>query len=192
MPDTKVSASGFTLRPKSIIYPAWRAKLLPLVMFFIACALVVELSWNYSFLVIRLGLLTFDQTRFYIQLPVLIFFPAYFLIRIFFFVFNARYLIDDQGVEAQVGLVSLKLRQPRIRYEDMSGIEIDQTLFQRLLGIGTVLVGSASGDEMEIKMVGVPNPHRIQKIINRERQIKQENLANDPVKLGHYRLVLTD
>jgi len=48
-------------------------------------------------------------------------------------------------------------------------VEPKQTLLERMLGIGSVGVGSAMSSEVEIEMIGVPNPRGIQLLIGKER-----------------------
>ena len=90
--------------------------------------------------------------------------------------YDSKYIIDERGVEAQMGLVSLNLRQPRLRYEDIRGVEPTQTIFERLLGIGSVLIGSAMTKDIEIAMRGVANPRAIQLLIGGERDKRRLEL----------------
>lgn len=153
-------------------YPTWRSQLGSLFLFAITSIVVVILSNTEligEFTVLPGKLFEIGGTTYFLHLPLLVFIPSYVLVRILFSVYNSRYIIDASGVEAQVGLVSLYLRQPRLRYEDIRGVEPEQSLVERILGIGRVLVGSAMTADVEIVMEGVSNPRAIQLLINRER-----------------------
>ena len=99
-------------------------------------------------------------------------------------IYDSKFIIDERGVEAQVGLVSLNLRQPRLRWEDIRGVEPNQTLWERILGIGSVLVGSAMTNEVEIVMEGVGNPRSVQLLIGAERDKHLKKADKEKVRQG--------
>ena len=84
---------------------------------------------------------------------------------------------DPRGIEAKVGLLSLNLRQPRLRFEDIRGVEPSQTIVERVLGIGDILVGSAMSDEVEIVMTGVPSPREVQNFLTNEIEKRIQSLG---------------
>ena len=152
-------------------FPAWRSQLLELFALAILSWLCIWGS-HYEYLrftVVPGELFRIGDTAIYLYLPLLSLLPGFLLTKILFFVYNSKYIIDERGVEAQVGLVSLSLRQPRVRYEDIRGVEPVQNILERLLGIGTVLIGSAAQQDVEIVMTGIPNPRGIQLLIQGER-----------------------
>lgn len=150
-------------------YPTWRSQMVNIVAFFALCGLAIVGSHYIPALVIAGSLFKIGGTTYYLYLPLLILLPAMMLSKVLINVYDAKYIIDDAGVEAQVGLVSLNLRQPRLRWEDIRGVEPNQSIWERLLGIGTVLVGGAATDDVEILMRGVANPRAIQLLIGEER-----------------------
>ena len=95
--------------------------------------------------------------------------PGFFLIKILISIYDAKFVIDEAGIEAQVGKMSLNFSQPRIRWEDIRGVKPEQTIWERVLDIGTVSVGSAMTQETEIVMKGVASPRSIQLLIEEER-----------------------
>lgn len=150
--------------------PTWRAQIFRLIGFLILCIATVAVSqlWS-SLLVVRGPLFAIGSYRYFLHFPIVAVIPAVFLGKILIFLYDARYLIDRRGVEAQIGLVSLSLRQPRLRYEDIRGVEPKQTLVERILGIGTLMVGSAMTFEVEIIMDGIDDPRSVQRLINLRR-----------------------
>ncbi len=150
-------------------YPAWRSQILELCAFFALCWLAIRGSQLLPWLVVPGKLFNIGETTVYLYLPLLSLLPGFMLGKILFFLYNSKYIIDERGVEAQVGLVSLSLRQPRVRYEDIRGVEPVQRLHERFLGIGMVLIGSAAQQDVEIRMIGIPNPRSIQLLIQGER-----------------------
>lgn len=157
-------------------YPTWRSQFLNLCLFFVACIACVAISRMVPFLVVPGKLFGYGKTTVWLHFPVLVLIPGYVLGRILINVYDAKYVIDEGGVEAQVGLVSFNLRQPRLRWEDIRGSEPQQTLWERMLGIGSIGIGSAMKEDVEIVMLGVPNPRAIQLLIQGEREHRLNEL----------------
>lgn len=150
-------------------YPTWRSQLMNLVGLFFLFILTVVVSGYVPALVVAGSLFSIGDTTYYLHLPVLTLIPGALLGKILINIYDAKYIIDDRGVEAQIGLVSMNLRQPRLRWEDIRGVEPNQTIWERLLGIGSVLIGSAMTQDVEIVMSGVANPRAVQLLIGGER-----------------------
>lgn len=163
-------------RLRYYFFPTWRSQLLNLGSFFVLSALCVICSRYFPLLVVSGKLFTWGEDVYMLHFPILILVPAYILGRILFAIYDAKYIIDESGVEAQVGLLSLNLRQPRLRWEDIRGSEPQQTLWERILGIGRVLIGSAMTDGVEIEMRGVTSPKAIQLLIQGERERRLKSL----------------
>ncbi|MDD2942230.1 MAG: PH domain-containing protein [bacterium] len=153
-----------------VLFPTWRSQIIRLFFYFVAGIVCIYLSHYLSFTIVDGPLFPVGAgMELRLKLPLAIFLPAYLLGIILFTIYNSRYIIDARGVEAQVGLVALSLRQPKLRYEDIRGVEPLQTLWERILGIGSLNVGSAMTFEIEIQMKGIASPRSVQLIINRER-----------------------
>lgn len=156
-------------------HPTWRSQLFPLLGFVIFSIAAIWVSHAVPATVIKGKLVSFGDTQWYLHLPLLVLIPGFLLGKVLINIYDAKYIIDEMGVEAQIGLVSMNLRQPRLRWEDIRGVEPNQTIWERLLGIGSVLVGSAMTNDVEIVMEGVANPRAIQLLIGgeRDRRLKQ-------------------
>lgn len=159
-------------------YPTWRSQLFPLIAFVGLCILCIVVNRTVPSLLIKGYLFSIGESRIFLYLPLMIFLPLAMLVRILMKIYDSKFTIDKDGVEAQVGLVSLNLRQPRLRWEDIRGVEPNQTLWERILGIGSVLVGSSMTNEVEIVMEGVANPRAIQLLIGAERDKRVKELKD--------------
>ncbi|HUS48138.1 MAG TPA: PH domain-containing protein [Phycisphaerae bacterium] len=53
-----------------------------------------------------------------------------------------------------------------IRHEDVSNIQVRQTFFQRLCGVGSIGISSAAQSEVEIQVDGIPHPDKVAQLIN--------------------------
>ncbi len=58
-----------------------------------------------------------------------------------------------------------KRRSVEIRHDAVRAVEVEQTFFQRLLGIGTLTLSSNGSDDDEIVMRGVPDVKRVAAVI---------------------------
>jgi len=163
-------------------YPTWRSQLFPLIGFLITCILCVWISIKVPSTVIKGPLFPLFGSTLFLHLPLLVLIPGLVLGKILIYMYDSKYIIDERGVEAQIGLVSLSLRQPRLRYEDIRGVEPVQTLFERILGIGGVLVGSAMTQDVEIVMEGVDSPRAIQLLIGGERDKTMKALQQQGIQ----------
>lgn len=159
-------------------YPTWRSQLFPLISFLLLSVVCVVVNRMVPSLLIKGHLFTVGETSLFLYLPLLIFLPFAVLVRILMKIYDSKFTIDKDGVEAQIGLVSLNLRQPRLRWEDIRGVEPNQTLWERILGIGSVLIGSSMTNEVEIVMEGVANPRAIQLLIGAERDKRIQELKD--------------
>jgi len=56
----------------------------------------------------------------------------------------------------QRGLIAR--RTSEVRHEDVRNLQVDQSLFERLFKVGTLLISSSGQDDFEIKVAGIPNP----------------------------------
>jgi len=56
-----------------------------------------------------------------------------------------------------------------VRHDDVRNLQIDQNIWQRMLGIGDIAVSSAGQDNLEIIARGIPGPERVAEVV-RERQ----------------------
>lgn len=173
--DAEVVEEGEEVR--YYFYPTWRSQLVYILLFVVLCILTIVVSRYVPALVVAGSLFSIGKTTFYLYLPILTLVPGAVLGKILINMYDAKYIIDDHGVEAQIGLVSFNLRQPKLRWEDIRGVEPNQTIWERLFGIGSVLIGSAMTQDVEVVMGGVANPRAIQLLIcsERDRKLKQLN-----------------
>ena len=173
-----------------VFYPTWRSQFLNLSLYFILCVLAIWGSQSIGASVVRGKLFGIGSTALFLDLPLLMLLPGFMLGKILINIYDAIYIIDSRGVEAQIGLVSMSLRQPRLRWEDIRGVEPNQTLWERILGIGSVLIGSAMTQDVEIIMEGVSNPRAIQLLIGGERDkrlhdLRQQGLEGTDQKVNN-------
>lgn len=82
---------------------------------------------------------------------------------------RSRYIVTNERVKAQVGLLSSWAREYRIA--DVQSLTTDQSLFERILGHGHITVRAASNDQMIL--YGMPDYEQVCRSL-RERQRELE------------------
>ena len=71
---------------------------------------------------------------------------------------STRLVITDEEIRLERGLLSKERRD--IRLSALRTVQVEQSFFDRMLGVGTVTVYS-SGDAPEFSVSGMPDPARI-------------------------------
>ena len=56
-----------------------------------------------------------------------------------------------------------------VRHRDVRNIQISQSVFQRMAGVGTIGISSAAQSDIEIVAQGMPNPQKVKQIIDKYR-----------------------
>lgn len=166
---------------KQIIVPrVWRSELTHVIIFLVLCIVCVVLSNQYPATVIKGRLFSIGSYSMYLSLPLLWFFPFGSLLAAVFKIYNVKYILDSRGIEARVGILALHQKITRVRYEDIRSVDTEQTLLERFLDIGTVLIGTAATDTTEINLRGVAAPKELQEMIQNERDRRQKVLRKLP------------
>ncbi len=100
----------------------------------------------------------------WVALAVLVVFVAVLLIGLIKRVRTA-YTITNQRLTIDVGLTSREVHETRL--ERVQNVNSTQTVLQRILRIGIVDFDTAAGAEYDFKFVGVADPHRIVRTVDR-------------------------
>jgi len=79
--------------------------------------------------------------------------------------YSWRYKIDDATIESREGIVARKVHS--IRIKDLRNINVNQTLWQRLVGVGDVEFSSAGGSGIEVAFLGVDKPMQVKALAQR-------------------------
>jgi len=111
----------------------------------------------------------------YLSLPLWWFLPLLTLGATMRRIYDVRYTVDSWGCHAKVGILSLRTTTTAVRYEDIRSIETDQSIFERILNVGSVLVSTASTSGIEVQFEGVAAPQEVQDMLQRERDSRQKS-----------------
>jgi uncharacterized membrane protein YdbT with pleckstrin-like domain len=99
---------------------------------------------------------------------------------------ETRYAITNQRLRIQRGILSKRVQQTRI--ERVQNVNTNQTLFDRLLRVGTVDFDTAGTDDSDFTFVGVGSPHRVVEAVDRAQRVASERFHReappDPMREG--------
>jgi uncharacterized membrane protein YdbT with pleckstrin-like domain len=79
---------------------------------------------------------------------------------------QSRYIVTDERIRKQVGLISSASREYRI--PDIESLSSSQSIFERVLGLGNITVRTSSNDS--VTWEGVPKYEEVSKTIREEQR----------------------
>jgi len=79
--------------------------------------------------------------------------------------YSWAYMIDGETIESREGLIARKVSSIRVR--DLRNINVKQSLWQRLMGVGDVEFSSAGGSGIEVSFRGVSDPLQVKSLAQR-------------------------
>ena len=79
--------------------------------------------------------------------------------------YSWAYTIDGGTIESREGLIARKVKS--IRVQDLRNINVNQSLWQRLMGVGDVEFSSAGGSGIEVVFCGVDKPLQVKQLVQR-------------------------
>lgn len=88
----------------------------------------------------------------------------YFLGRALIGIFTTRYEVTNRRVMVTRGLLSV--HRSEIRISNIQAVDVYQSFFQRILGIGTVIICAAASNGLEIRMTDIADPLMVADSIN--------------------------
>ena len=120
-----------------------------------------------------------DSETFTIRLPVFLLIVAFILVRPIVMLFDSHFEISDHHLRVVRGKLSFWRRQQQFAFEDLLGVQASQSVFGRLLNIGSIRVGSKT-HSLEVYMMGVPRPQHYADLISARidtSRIRQRNFS---------------
>lgn len=79
--------------------------------------------------------------------------------------YSWAYTINGETIESREGLIARKVKS--IRVQDLRNINVNQSLWQRLVGVGDVEFSSAGGSGIEVSFRGVNDPLQVKSLAQR-------------------------
>ena len=156
------------------IHKVWRSELGLMVLYLVLSIFCIVISNRFPDLTIKGELFSVSSYNIYLFLPILWFVPIITLMIPTYNIYNVLYKIDNRGIEAIKGRIALKQTINRVRYEDIRGIDIEQTIIQRMLDVGTLRIGTAASADSEVTLEGIEAPYEVKDMLERERDARVE------------------
>jgi hypothetical protein len=106
-----------------------------------------------------------------VSLPLLNFIPLAMLLRSAFSVYNERFVVTPEYLIDVEGRLAWRERSTRIEYHRVQEIKIEETIIQRIFGLGDVTVVPLAGaDGVPICLRGVAHPRLVKDLIRQQRR----------------------
>lgn len=83
-------------------------------------------------------------------------------------VINTRLIVTNKRTTYRRGILAKRTRE--VRHRDVRLLQVDQSVPQRLTGVGTLSVGSAGHGGIEIAISGITNPQKVRQVIDDFRE----------------------
>lgn len=142
-----------------ILHRTWRSTWPYLLAFFVSCWLALRFSDSPEML-LPFNFQMFG-TQYELVLPIFSLLAAVSLARPLFLVYDDEHEISCHHLRSVAGICSLRKKRLEYSYDDLLGVEIDQTLIDRLLNVGQVSAGTAMRGGPEVKMEGLADPKTV-------------------------------
>ena len=76
--------------------------------------------------------------------------------------------ITSERTRLRKGILSKSITE--VWHQDVRNVQLNQTFFQRLLGVGSLGISSAGQAGLEISVSGIPNPEQVKDLIDQHRR----------------------
>lgn len=164
-----------TSRAEIVVCKTWRSEATSLAIFVVMSILAVFFSRVFPFSIIEGEVVTIGSTTIRLSLPLFWFVPAFTIGMAIYRIYNVRYVINERGIESEVGILALHRRLTRVWFEDVRSVQTEQSLLNRLLGVGDLEISTAATGTIEIILRGIAAPDEVQEMVQRERDKRQSS-----------------
>lgn len=76
--------------------------------------------------------------------------------------------VTSDRTRLRKGILSKSITE--VWHQDVRNVQLNQSFWQRILGVGTIGVSSAGQSGLEISVAGIPDPDRVKELIDRHRR----------------------
>ncbi len=76
--------------------------------------------------------------------------------------------VTSERTSCRRGILSKSITE--VWHQDIRNVQLDQSLIQRILDVGTIGISSAGQSGLEISVSGIPNPDKIKQLIDQYRR----------------------
>lgn len=189
--EVPVDSDGVPQSPDSqafdeiVIYRSAWSELGKILLVILTGVVMVYVSNRFPWTVQHLSLGQLFGRELNVGIPLLGIIPLLILGRLAWKLLNNKYVLGHEHVTEVNGILSFKLSTTRLLYLHIRGVEIDATIFQRILNLGDVhLASDVYKGEGEIVFEGVKNPNLIKEVLQQRTTMKLREYRGGPVVRG--------
>ena len=173
------------IKARLVIRKTWRSEIGRVIIFIITCASAPILTHIFSGSILTGKLFSVGNQTLELSLPLYWLAALISLLDLIARIYNVRYVVDENGIEAWDGIISLRQTIVRVRHEDIRSIEMDQNILERFLYVGEVSVATAATGSVEITFQGIDDPQGLRKFLQEERdEVQKRRRAEHQQSLG--------
>lgn len=166
LPDTVLSERNYHIPADRIEIPrGWRSVIPRCLLFVVLSLFSLLLSQVFPFLTLHTTV-EFLSYRYSLSVPVPVLILGVLPLRALMLLYDSRQWVDSTGVHAVIGLASVKKEIFHIKFKDIAGVEVQQSLLDRLIGIGKISIGTPMSGVNEFVITGIDSPHYYAKLID--------------------------
>ncbi|MCB9030143.1 MAG: PH domain-containing protein [Deltaproteobacteria bacterium] len=162
------------------VYRSPLAELPGIVIFFGLFISMFYFNREYPDTIQHIPLQLGDMLYFDISLPLFGILPILSFAYVAHRLLDDKYVIDQDSLREISGLLSFNKKDMRIQFENIRGIEIDRNLYERLVNVGDLKVGSAMHEGIEAHLAGIRNPSKYRDIILERMKAAKAQYSNVP------------
>ena len=80
--------------------------------------------------------------------------------------------VTDKRTTLRTGILSKNINE--VYHSDVRSIQVSQSFFQRIFGVGSIGISSAGQAGVEIAAAGIPDPNAVREIIDAHRKQRED------------------
>ncbi len=135
-----------------------------LLCFFVVSLISIHFSRNVPLSILVVPFEIFGTT-YEAHMPLMGLILAFILARPMFLMYDTNHELRCHHLRTLQGRCSLNRQVVEISYEDMRGVRVEQPLLQRIVDVGTIVVGTAMTDEPKVHLKGIRHPEQFAHMI---------------------------
>ena len=134
-----------------------------LALFFTILGLYITAYFEQSVLLIPLSFLDIEFT---LRLPIFLLIVLFILVRPIIQLYDSCYDLSEHHLRITRCRLSIWRRSQEFAFEDLLGVQVSQSIIDRILGVGSIEVGSKTS-EIQIIISGIKDPQEFANQISR-------------------------
>ena len=137
----------------------WRSLIPHFVLFLVIVFVGVLVTENVPAATVTL-MLPIEGDAVTVDLPIFLLFALIALARPVVLLFDSHYQLSEHHLRINRGQLSIWRRRQEFAFEDLLGVQVSQSLLDRVLGVGTITVGTKTA-ALDVVMRGLAKPQAV-------------------------------